>query len=167
MNLCCMGAGLVTSAASGARRWVDHALPHTSAAHPSCPRQLMRPMQSHAPHPRIHSYQQRLCNLMLMISPPSHLTHRFEPSSLMQPPMQPMMLMRHQFLLVTASAELSSPVCLLRCFVWRCCLAAPLHLVLVDLLAAKDTTTILRDLQGAYPVAKKVTNPKRKIQVWL
>lgn len=69
MNLCCMGAGLVTSAASGARRWVDHALPHTSAAHPSCPRQLMRPMQSNAPHPRIHSYQQRLCNLMLMISP--------------------------------------------------------------------------------------------------
>ncbi len=28
---------------------------------------------------------------------------------------------------------------------------APLHLVLVDLKAAKDTTTILRSLQGAYP----------------
>ncbi|PNW82722.1 hypothetical protein CHLRE_06g291400v5 [Chlamydomonas reinhardtii] len=30
-------------------------------------------------------------------------------------------------------------------------LAAPMHLVLVDLKAAKDTTTILRNLQSAYP----------------
>ncbi|KAG2487390.1 hypothetical protein HYH03_013959 [Edaphochlamys debaryana] len=36
----------------------------------------------------------------------------------------------------------------------RLALAAPLHLVLVDLKAAKDTTTILRALQQAYPKAE-------------